>query len=76
MSSSEPYTMPSIVAHMLATRTFASSVISNHDTSNAILDDSELGFLKAFTVDLSSKYPSRIPHRALDLDIKLLALLA
>ncbi|KAL9126133.1 MAG: hypothetical protein Q9175_007964, partial [Cornicularia normoerica] len=46
------YSGPS-AAHMLATHTFASSVISYHNTPNAILDDSELAFLKEFSADPS-----------------------
>lgn len=53
--SSETYSGPSVV-HMLATHTFASSVIDNHHTSNEILDDSELAFLKDFAADPSSEY--------------------
>ena len=60
--SSEPYTGPS-AAHMLATRTFAASVMSNHHTSNQILDDSELAMLREFSADPSSECSSR---RSLD----------
>ncbi|KAL9071748.1 MAG: hypothetical protein Q9161_004012 [Pseudevernia consocians] len=52
--SSETYTGPS-VAHMLETRTFAPTVISNHNTSNAIFDDTQLAILREFSADPSKK---------------------
>lgn len=54
MSSSETYSGPS-VAHMLATKTFASAVIANHNTSNAIFDDAQLAILGEFSSDPSQK---------------------
>ena len=57
MSSQKPtpYTGPS-AAHMLATRTFASCVITNHGTNNEILDDRELALLKEFVENPGSEY--------------------
>ena len=41
---------------MLATRTFASSVVENHGSANAILDEKELGFLRAFVEGVGGEF--------------------
>ena len=52
--SSNTYTGPS-VAHMLETRTFASCIISFHNTPNAIFDAEQLAILREFSADPSSE---------------------